>query len=298
MVDLEACLQLSADAEPGAARASRPRFAARPHARAARPRRGPGGVRATGAALVAALETDLAAPEAAALAALADEVPGLTGFGWWPGRRGRARTPALRGEPWIEATVQGIRLRAHVRSFFQANRFLLDDLVAAVRGTTPPGGAVLDLYAGVGLFALPLAGAARTRVRGVEIDARRGRPTRAHNVERAGLANVRIEQGDVRGGAARRGRGDRTSAIVLDPPRAGAGAEVVRAVAARRPAGRRLRLLRPADPRPRPGASSPPRATRPTRIAGSTCSPTPSISRPSSACPARWSPALVTVARN
>ena len=45
-------------------------------------------------------------------------------------------------------------------SFFQVNRFLVDRLVAEVTGPTegePAGGTALDLYAGVGLFSLPLA---------------------------------------------------------------------------------------------------------------------------------------------
>jgi 23S rRNA (uracil1939-C5)-methyltransferase len=42
------------------------------------------------------------------------------------------------------------------RSFFQVNRFLIDSLVAEVTGGQE-GGTALDLYAGVGLFSLPLA---------------------------------------------------------------------------------------------------------------------------------------------
>ena len=185
-----------------------------------------------GAQLVASLETDLAPPAAAALGALADDVPALTGLGVVAGVDRARRFMPLRGEPWIEATVQGVSLRAHVRSFFQGNRFLLDDLVAAVSRLTPAGGPVLDLYAGVGLFALPLAGRADS-VRGIEIDA--GAVGDAQrNTERSGLANVRIERGDV-AAALREGGAALDERVVLDPPRAGAGEEVVRAIARRRP---------------------------------------------------------------
>jgi tRNA/tmRNA/rRNA uracil-C5-methylase (TrmA/RlmC/RlmD family) len=185
-----------------------------------------------GAQLVASVETDLEPPAAAALGPLGEAVPALTGFGVMAGGGGSRRFMPLRGEPWVEATVQGIRLRAHVRSFFQANRFLLHDLVAAVTGLTPAGGPVLDLFAGVGLFALPLAARAE-RVRGVEIDA--GAVGDAErNVARSGLANVRIERGDV-AEALRRLPADVDEAIVLDPPRAGAGPDVVRAIAGRGP---------------------------------------------------------------
>src|SRR5918994_4919463 len=108
---------------------------------------------ADGRQLVAALETDLEAADAPALAALAEAAPWLTGLGAVVGRGGRRRYVSLRGAPYVETTVLGVPLRAHVRSFFQANRFLVDDLARCVVEATPPGGAVLDLYAGVGLFA-------------------------------------------------------------------------------------------------------------------------------------------------
>jgi tRNA/tmRNA/rRNA uracil-C5-methylase (TrmA/RlmC/RlmD family) len=138
----------------------------------------------------------------------------------------------LRGEPYVETNVLGVRLRSHVRSFFQGNRFLVEDLARAVADATPPGGVVLDLYAGVGLFALTLAARAES-VRGAEIN-----PTAvedaAHNTQRARLGNVRIEPGDVRRalGSWRTQAGER---VILDPPRTGAGPEVVRAVAERAP---------------------------------------------------------------
>jgi len=231
VVDLERCLQVSA----GMNRTQR----ALARALAERPQWARGVVSLDLAEsgdeeqLVAALETDTDASEAAALAALSDATPWLTGFGAVVGKGARRRYLPLRGEPYVETTVLGVRLRAHVRSFFQANRFLVEDLARAVVEATPPGGAVLDLYAGVGLFALPLAVRADS-VRGVEIN-----PTAvddaAHNARRARLDNVRVSAGDVRQGLAswRPEPGER---IVLDPPRTGAGADVVRAVAGRRPA--------------------------------------------------------------
>jgi 23S rRNA (uracil1939-C5)-methyltransferase len=230
VTDLETCLQLSpamnaAQRGLAAALARRPDWARHVHDvdLAEAP---------DGAQLVASVETDLAPPAASGLAALADAVPALTGFGVVAGEDRARRFMPLRGEPWIEAEVQGIRLRAHVRSFFQANRFLLGDLVAAVTGLTPAGGPVLDLYAGVGLFALPLAARAE-RVRGVEIDA--GAVGDAErNVARSGLANVRIERGDV-AAALRALPVDAEERIVLDPPRAGAGKDIVQSIGARRP---------------------------------------------------------------
>jgi 23S rRNA (uracil1939-C5)-methyltransferase len=62
-----------------------------------------------------------------------------------------------------------VTLRRHARAFFQANRFLLPHLAARVRALVPPG-PVLDLYAGVGLFAVTLAAAGVGEVSAVEGD--------------------------------------------------------------------------------------------------------------------------------
>ncbi len=53
-------------------------------------------------------------------------------------------------------------------SFFQANRFLLPKVATAVIDSVLPEGEVLDLYAGVGLFAVSLAASGRGGVTAVE----------------------------------------------------------------------------------------------------------------------------------
>ena len=186
-----------------------------------------------GERLVAALATAMAPAEAVSLAPLADAVPWLTGFGVVAGDGLHRRFHLLRGEPYVEHSVGGRRLRSHIGSFFQGNRFLLDGLVASVVDLTPKGGTVLDLYAGVGLFALALAEGADA-VAGVELNPIAVEDAR-YNAQRAGLAQVRFHQGDAYDGLAswRVVPGER---IVLDPPRTGAGAELVQAIAGRRPA--------------------------------------------------------------
>jgi 23S rRNA (uracil1939-C5)-methyltransferase len=186
-----------------------------------------------GTLLVAALGTGMAAAEAVSLAPLADAVPWLSGFGVVAGDGRHRRFHLLRGEPYVEHEVRGRRLRAHIGSFFQGNRFLLEGLVATVAELTPRGGTVLDLYAGVGLFALALAQGADA-VAGVELNPVAVEDAR-HNAERAGLLHVRFLPGDAYDGLAswRVTPGER---IVLDPPRTGAGADLVQAIAGRRPA--------------------------------------------------------------
>lgn len=62
-------------------------------------------------------------------------------------------------------------LRRHAPSFFQANRFLVANLARAVAAHLVDG-PVVDLYAGVGLFAVSLAASGRDQVLAIEHDAR------------------------------------------------------------------------------------------------------------------------------
>jgi len=231
VVDVEACLQLS-PAMNQAARALRAALAAR-GADARRIHDVEMAESTDGGKLVACLDTDAAVTQAVALSPLADAVPGLTGLGVMALDARGPRYLNLRGDPHVEAQVRGLTLRSHVRSFFQAHRFLLDDMVGEVVAMTPQGGPVLDLYAGVGLFALAVAERADS-VLGAELNPVAVEDARA-NIEANHKKNVRVRQGDVTEALASWPAVPGES-IVLDPPRTGAGAAVVRAVAARRPA--------------------------------------------------------------
>lgn len=230
VVDLPYCLQLSA-AMNRAARGLRGALERRPDLA--------GGVRGIdlaesldGRELVASFETELDAQRAVGLLALAEGAPGLSGLGAVAGRGPARGYVSLRGSPYVHASVLGRELRVHVQSFFQANRFLIEPLVRGVVELIPAGGTVIDLYAGVGLFSLPLAGAAGD-VLGVELNST-ATDDAAFNARRAGLTNLRLRRGDVLEVLAKSPArpGER---IVLDPPRSGAGAAVVQAIAARRP---------------------------------------------------------------
>ena len=115
--------------------------------------------------------------------------------------------------------------RVSSRSFFQVNRFLVEKLVeAALPDLTDVSGgeSALDLYAGVGLFAVPMARRFRS-VTAVETGS-----SAAHDLEfnasRAEVA-VKMEQARVEDYLARL---EATPEFVLaDPPRAGLGKEVV-----------------------------------------------------------------------
>jgi 23S rRNA (uracil1939-C5)-methyltransferase len=111
--------------------------------------------------------------------------------------------------------------RASSRSFFQVNRFLIERLVEAAvpeRG----GESALDLYAGVGLFALQMARRFRS-VTAVESGSSAARDLE-FNASRAELT-VKVEQARVEDYLERL---QATPEFVLaDPPRVGLGKEVV-----------------------------------------------------------------------
>ena len=117
------------------------------------------------------------------------------------------------------ATDAPVVLRRDVRSFFQGNRFLIEPLVRHVLDAVPDGPAV-DLYAGVGLFGLSLAGRGHgvtlvegDRVSGADLQ---------RNASDAG-AHVNIEQRSVESFVASRrfSRLVQEATVIVDPPRTG-----------------------------------------------------------------------------
>ena len=173
--------------------------------------------------------------------------------------------------------VGGLVLRRHANAFFQANRHLVPELTAAVAELAGDG-EVIDLYAGVGLFAVALAARGGARVTAVERDpvgAADSPPTPRPRMTACALP-----------GASRL-----AEALA-------AGCRPQRSSSTRRAPASRARSS-PASHAAGPGASSTSRATSPprratcapcgrpatasTRSARSTCSPTRPTSR-------RWSP--------
>jgi 23S rRNA (uracil1939-C5)-methyltransferase len=111
--------------------------------------------------------------------------------------------------------------RVSPRSFFQVNRFLLEKLVETALGVST-GETALDLYAGVGLFALPMA-SRYASVTAVEAGSSAVRDLQ-YNAARAGVA-IAAEQARVEDYLEHL---ETTPQFVLaDPPRAGLGKNVV-----------------------------------------------------------------------
>lgn len=139
-------------------------------------------------------------------------------------RRERAGQPFVEGEGSLSYTVGDTSYRVSAGSFFQTNRFLLDKLIELVVGQHS-GRAALDLYAGVGLFTLPLT---RTfeKVTAVEI-------APSSSIDLALNANgphVRTFQNTTEE-FLQTTRGH-WNLVVADPPRAGLGERVTRAITA------------------------------------------------------------------
>lgn len=126
-------------------------------------------------------------------------------------------------QPWWEpepvtVTLSGTAVPLPAGAFLQATADGEAALVAAVREAVGDAGMVLDLFAGLGTFALPLA--TRAKVLAVE-GARDPALALKGAAARAGRA-VAVEHRDLFRRPLAASELDRFEAVVLDPPRAGA----------------------------------------------------------------------------
>lgn len=135
------------------------------------------------------------------------------------------------GEPALEYRVGEFRFRVRPTSFFQASRFLLQELVEAAI-PFEPGKFALDVFAGVGLLTLPLARRFE-EVIAVEAHAPAAADL-ADNARASGLRNVRVVAEPAFDFLRRFARAE-PDLVVLDPPRAGVGPRTLKFLAALRP---------------------------------------------------------------
>lgn len=129
----------------------------------------------------------------------------------------------LRARAWVRREAAGRHWRVATDGFWQAHRGAPDVLVAAVERALAPTEEdhLWDLYSGVGLFAGALAHRV-ARVDAVEGDATAAKLARRNLHD---LTQVRIHQQPVSKWLAE--DPGCPSIVVLDPPRVGAGAEVI-----------------------------------------------------------------------
>jgi 23S rRNA (uracil1939-C5)-methyltransferase len=132
----------------------------------------------------------------------------------------------LSGPGYLFHEAGGFRYRVSHLSFFQVNRFLVEDLLRTVVAGAK-GESALDLYAGVGFFTLPLT---RVFKRVVSVDANlaatrdlqvnaenAGAPVISHNEHAEEFLRKTTEKPDF---------------VALDPPRSGLGADAAAKLAA------------------------------------------------------------------
>ena len=164
-------------------------------------------------------------------------VDGVVQVGGRPDTRPNARSTV---REHLRLGTREYTYRVAADGFWQVHREAPGVLAGAVLDALGDvdGATVLDLYAGAGLFSLPLADAVGPsgEVVSVEGDARAVRDARRNVHDRP---NVELHEGEV--AAVLSGAVDADSdvvhadAVVLDPPRVGAGRKVVAAIAELRP---------------------------------------------------------------
>ena len=148
--------------------------------------------------------------------------------------------PRVLGSPFVtdplakflpSPRAASLPLRRHATAFFQANRHLVPALAGAVAELAGVG-EVVDLYAGVGLFAVAIAARGGSRVTAVERDPVGAGDLAANAAPFA--ADLRIVRAPVETWLKRAGKLS-SATVIVDPPRTGLSREVVTRLARRRP---------------------------------------------------------------
>ncbi len=129
--------------------------------------------------------------------------------------------------------IRGLTYSVSPSAFFQANDFMVSDLVSCVMSLVQEASpeVALDLYGGVGLFSLPLAKHAR------EVIVVESSPIAAGlcrvNAASAGLTNMKVIEADAGRwpGTAATPPAPNADLLLLDPPRTGAGKAVLDLIA-------------------------------------------------------------------
>jgi tRNA/tmRNA/rRNA uracil-C5-methylase (TrmA/RlmC/RlmD family) len=143
-------------------------------------------------------------------------------------------TVTFRGDGELSETVNGRTYRFDATCFFQANTEGADVLVRTVLDAVGDvtGALTWDLYAGVGLLSLPLAEAG-AQVVAVEGHGRSAQWL-AKNADEAMLP-IDVREESITAFLRSVVTADEPDVVVLDPPRTGAGLDVITTIAASRP---------------------------------------------------------------
>ncbi|MFJ7751150.1 class I SAM-dependent RNA methyltransferase [Arthrobacter sp. NPDC097144] len=187
-------------------------------------------VPSSGAPLVLLIPAEGAHPKA--LGRIASALPEGTSIASWDPETSTLNR--LRGRTWVSENVLGHDYRVTGAGFWQIHRSAPATLAGAVLEglQLQPGEQVADLYAGAGLFTAPLADAVGETGRVLSVE---GSPSASRDARKNLFAAPQVEilQGRVdKALAAYEGRLD---VVLLDPPRVGAGKDVVARINAAAP---------------------------------------------------------------
>jgi 23S rRNA (uracil1939-C5)-methyltransferase len=158
------------------------------------------------------------------------ESPNLTGVSFFSSRQRAEDEPASDLSMLAQSGAKSLRYRASdheyqvsAGAFFQVNRHLLDDLISVVTGNAR-GEVALDLYAGGGLFSVPLAQNFH------HIFAVESSQTSLLDLRQNVPASVKVVGTRAEQYLGNRPARKRPDLVVMDPPRSGAGKVVVRSL--------------------------------------------------------------------
>ena len=127
------------------------------------------------------------------------------------------------GDGELRYRVADHDFRVSAGSFFQTNRFLVEELAQVAVGEHK-GRAALDLYAGVGLFTLPLW------LRFDDVLAVEASPTSIADLRQNAATNVKSTRATTEAFLTERGPKLAPDLILVDPPRSGLGEKAARAL--------------------------------------------------------------------
>jgi len=131
----------------------------------------------------------------------------------------------LTGPGYLTHEAGGYKFRVSHLSFFQVNRFLIEDLLKTVTANAH-GALALDLYSGVGFFTLPLA---KSFQRVVSVDANLAATRDLY--ANAEIAGVTIVSHNEHAEEFLKKTDEKPEFVVLDPPRAGLGPQAAEKLA-------------------------------------------------------------------
>jgi len=158
--------------------------------------------------------TEFAGPAAQLTSLFRDAVPSLASLLLLDQKKNRFE---LSGPGYLIQRAGGYDFRVSHLSFFQVNRFLIEELLRSVVAGAK-GNLALDLYAGVGFFTLPLA---KHFQRTVSVDANLSATRNLReNAEQAGVPVISQNEHSEE---FLKKTSERPDFVVLDPPRTGLG---------------------------------------------------------------------------